>query len=57
MDASLAQSAIVWLALGVGLVSVLVCVFSAAVPLDEEAEDAPASQDDSATAFDAERAG
>ena len=57
MDASFAQSAIVWLALGIGLVSVLVCVFSAAAPLDEEGHNLPASREETATALDAESAG
>jgi len=35
MDASFAQSAIVWAALGIGLASVLYCVFSGA-PLTSE---------------------
>jgi hypothetical protein len=39
MDASLAQSAIVWLALGVGLASVLLCVFSTAAPAEEDGQD------------------
>ena len=42
MDASLAQSAIVWAALGIGLASVLYCVFSGTPPLTsaEEPEEA-----------------
>ena len=40
MDANLAQSAIVWAALGIGLASVLICVFSSsALSPDEERYD------------------